>query len=131
MRDIDEFLFEAIHRKDAAKVNALLADGADPNAKNNDGCTPLRLAVFKNRFDIVQILLEKGADIHTDDDAALREAMRNGYLDIGRYLVEQGADPNAKDENGKTPLHLAASKNRFDIAKVLRDAGAKEDDDHE
>src|SRR5690349_18387836 len=48
---------------DLELVNRLLDLGADLNAKRHDGFTPLLLAAFFGQFDIVRLLVERGADI--------------------------------------------------------------------
>lgn len=45
-------------------VQALLAKGADVNAKNNDGRTALIFASLKGQLEIVQAFLAKGADVN-------------------------------------------------------------------
>lgn len=52
----------------------------------------------------VKDLVELGANIHADDDAALRIASRNGYLPIVQYLVGRGADVNAENNEALYPL---------------------------
>ena len=42
-----------------------------------------------------------------------------GNLDVVKYLVEKGADVNIPDENGWTPLHIAAKEGKLDVVKYL------------
>ena len=67
---------------DVEVVNALLADGADPNARNDKSWTPLHIA-----------------------------ASYNSATDVISALLEAGAEPNALGDDGWTPLHLAAHAN--------------------
>lgn len=50
IRQIDEHLFNAIKHNEAKRVKQLLKDGADPNAKNNEGATPLLILVNSNNI---------------------------------------------------------------------------------
>ncbi len=53
-------LLKAAEKGDLPRVNALLAKGADVNAKNNDGWTALMYASYKGNLEVVQALLAKG-----------------------------------------------------------------------
>jgi cytohesin len=57
-------------------------------------------------------------------DNQLREAAENGELIVVQTALQNGADPNAKDEDGRTPLHYAAEKGHAEIVKVLLKRGA-------
>ena len=49
-------------------VKLLLEHGAKPNAKDNDGWTPLHYAAYRGRVDVVKILLEHGANPRIADN---------------------------------------------------------------
>ncbi len=75
----------------------LIKAGADINAKDEQGLTPLMHAI---------------------------EVTRGISIDAIRLLVLAGADVNAIDKEGRTPLSFAMSQDRQDIIRVLLDAGA-------
>ena len=70
-------------------------------------------------LDEVKECLREGADIHADNDDALRWASRNGHLDIVKYLVEQGADIHADND---WPLRYSTQYGHHDVVRFLRTA---------
>jgi len=70
-------------------------DGADVNAKDKRGRTPLLFAASK------------------------------GYWTFVKFLINEGADVNAKSDEGKTPLDRAISFNRTETIALLRKHGGK------
>ena len=50
---------------------------------------------------------------------ALYEVTRNWNVDVARYLVRYGAELNHKDKMGRTPLHLAAAVNHYEMVDFL------------
>lgn len=108
------FDYDALHdaaRKDHVGIARLLVErGADVNAKNDTGQTPLH--VFVSHIGMVQLLVERGADVNARDDKGwtpLHEATSKGYALIAPFLVERGADPYRRDNHGKTPLDLTSN----------------------
>jgi ankyrin repeat protein len=101
------------------------------NTKNNAGLTPLIVACERNNVDIVKILVEHGAADVTACDAKERNifavASFCGCKDVVEYLLSNpttAALINQVDENGCTPLWLAARTGDLAMVKLLIDAGA-------
>jgi hypothetical protein len=127
MSSLNEGLIEAASRGDLEKVKRLLNEGADVNAKNKYGQTPLHWAATWGHLDIVKLLVDRGADINAKDEdgeTPLHWAAANDHLDVVEFLLDRGADVNAKSGYGQTPLHWAATYSRLDIVKLLLDRGA-------
>ena len=57
-------LHMAATNPDISALQALLAAGADVNAKDMDGNTPLHMAAYSNKFEQTKLLLEAGADVN-------------------------------------------------------------------
>ena len=75
----------------------------------------------KGELPLMKFAIEKGADIHTEEDLALKHAAWQGHLDAVRYLVENGADIH---DNEDEPLRQAAEYGHLDVVKYLVEHGA-------
>ena len=109
------------------RVKDLVEQGADVNAKDKYGRTPLYVASEEGHIDVVKYFVELGADVEAKDrfgKTPLHVASRNGHIDVVKYLVEHGADMEAKDEDGRTPLHLASWNGYIGVVKYLVEHGA-------
>ena len=107
-------------------VRALLDGGADVNAPDPNGWTPLMEAVFAGHADTIRALLIRGADANTKDHAGwtpLMEAASKGHVEVVMILLACGADANARSNKGWTALK-AAPKGNTEIIKLLKRAGA-------
>jgi len=79
------------------------------------------VAARGGHLEIVKELLAAGADVHAEDDAALRRAAHNGHLEIVKELLAAGADVHAEDD---AALRRAAEYGRLEVVKELLSAGA-------
>ncbi|XP_014663274.1 PREDICTED: tankyrase-1-like [Priapulus caudatus] len=116
-------LFEACRNGDLSRVKKLVGPG-NVNAKDTAGrrSTPLHFAAGFGRRDVVEHLLERGADVHSRDDGGLiplHNACSFGHAEVVSLLLTHGADANARDNWNYTPLHEAAIKGKIDVCIVL------------
>uniref|UniRef100_A0A669EFB5 Poly [ADP-ribose] polymerase n=1 Tax=Oreochromis niloticus TaxID=8128 RepID=A0A669EFB5_ORENI len=89
--------------------------------------TPLHFAAGFGRKDVVDHLLQTGANVHARDDGGLiplHNACSFGHSEVVSLLLCQGADSNARDNWNYTPLHEAAIKGKIDVCIVLLQHGA-------
>lgn len=120
-------LFDAARNDDQAAVALLLKQGADANAREADGTTPLAWATTRANVDVARILLEAGADPNLANDLGigpLSLAIVNGSSELVKLLLDRRADPNQGRENGETPLMTAARLGQLDVMKMLLQRGA-------
>ncbi|KAH9056837.1 ankyrin [Lactarius vividus] len=108
----------------------LLQHGVDVHAQDKDHNTALHSAALNGKFRLVQVLLDHAANPTTENDQGETplHLLSRGKYDRGvviiQLLLEHGVDVNGRKRNMWTPLHLAAVKGRFKIARVLLDHGA-------
>mmetsp|Transcript_31268 Transcript_31268/g.54312 ORF Transcript_31268/g.54312 Transcript_31268/m.54312 type:complete len:151 (-) Transcript_31268:899-1351(-) len=85
------------------------------------GWTPLYRAVMCGHVMIVKELLRRGADpnrLNKYGEAPLHQAV-NVSEDVVTALLDSGAQIDIRQFDGETPLHLAATKGRTEMVKLL------------
>jgi ankyrin repeat protein len=109
------------------KLENYLKQGADINAKNNEGDTALMVAAYKNHREIVEALSAAKADINAKNrygNTAVMWAALHGRANAVQALIVADADLNAKDNYSYTALMWAALNNRPAIVELLIAADA-------
>lgn len=139
--------FAAFHGSERV-AELLIRAGADVNAKNHRGTTPLHWAAMNGHERLVMLLISNGAEMDVkagDEKTPAQLAVDKGFFQIAEMLhplhlaVKVGdlervksivaghpEKVNARDEFGKTPLHVAYKNDREPIIQFLLNSGAKE-----
>jgi ankyrin repeat protein len=88
-------------------------------------------AAINGHLDVVRFLIENGADIHANDDYALRYAAGNRHLGDIRFLIENGADMSylLDNEGNQTKItkqvltknQMEQTKQLFAVRKIMTD----------
>ncbi|XP_067286245.1 poly [ADP-ribose] polymerase tankyrase-2 isoform X2 [Pseudorasbora parva] len=116
-------LFEACRSGDLERVKKLVRP-ENVNSRDTAGrkSTPLHFAAGFGRRDVVDYLLQNGANVHACDDGgliSLHNACSFGHAEVVSLLLQHGADANSRDNWNYTPLHEAAIKGKIDVCIVL------------
>ena len=113
----------------------LTSHGAQIDATNDLGYTPLMAAIEGGHEDVIDFFLKSGADVNPEVMATtaveglggsfpLYTATRKENLAVIKKLLKRGVDVNRRTPNGWTPLKSAAQQGCLEIVKVLVEAGA-------
>ncbi|MDB4797316.1 ankyrin repeat domain-containing protein [bacterium] len=112
-----ETLHRACEKSNIEAVKQFLADGADVNAKDEDGKTPLDYAegetavLLRKHGGKTSYWFKAGESIHIATVA--------GHIEAVKQHLAAGADVDVKDDGESTPLHYAAFEGHKEIAELL------------
>jgi len=124
-------LHRAVGKADRARILSLLAAGADINARDPLGYTPLHVAVDADHKRMVDLLIAQGANVDANeapDGTPLHHAILYRHPGLVRSLLAVGANVNAKASRTRiTPLQLAFMFRQVEVVALLLDGGADPD----
>jgi len=128
---LEKPIHHAAYEGDLKKVKEIIDRDPDQiNVQDAQGFTPLHLASGKGHIEIVEFLLNHGADIESeifDGETPLMLAAqhaRHRRYETIKTLLEHGAKVNHKDEDGGTALHYAAMYSGKEVINLLISYGA-------
>lgn len=115
----------------------LLSRGADVNrvSKHPIRVAPLHAALFGRRIEMAKLLVARGADVRIRRGGspwpragwtALHYAASLGSTDLVELFLEKGAEIHLRDDEGKTPLSIAAREGHRHVQEILQQHGATE-----
>src|SRR6187402_94274 len=90
----------AVYRNDVAEVTRLIKSGADVNARNDYGATPLSEAAITGNVAVIGKLLSAGAEVdgaNADGQTALMVLARTSNVEAAKLLIKHGADVNRRE----------------------------------
>jgi len=113
---------------DIPHVKEFMKAGFSPSAIDSKGVPMVCLAARSGHGKVLNLLVERGADIHAvsedRENNALMDAVSVGNENMVHTLVKEGVDLNATSKSGQTALILAAGRGDYIISKILVEAGA-------
>ena len=127
-------LLVAVKNNDIIAINTLIKEGVNPNFVDENGYSPLHLAVINNSLDSVEALLSY-KDINKEVKLPYEATLDNWYLggatplitasyignaDIIYTLIEAGCNMRARDDvDGAMPIHVASANGNDDAVILL------------
>lgn len=123
----DDSLLAALSSRDYSRAFELVSGGADPNAVDANGRTPLMMAGRSGRGDMVAALIDAGANVNAANNNGGTPLMFSaiaGDPTTVSLLLEHGARVQAVGNMGWTALMVASVKGHAPVIRMLLDGGA-------
>ncbi|XP_074649135.1 uncharacterized protein LOC141904445 [Tubulanus polymorphus] len=120
--ELDNALVRAAVNGNTKSVHVLLENGANPDAADCDGESPLMLATANSKVSVVRLLLHYGCNVnHRSDHSrnAMHLAAWTGNLYLVKLLLERGGLMNVREKYGDVPLMLATLAGYDEVVEFL------------
>ena len=113
-------IYDAAWGGNIEAVKQHIAAGTNVNTKDDNGDTPLDVAIQLKQTEIAELLRKHGGK-----HGSLYTAAAGGDTEAVKEILAAGTDVNAKDNDGGTPLDMANGRHKKEAAKLLRKHGGK------
>ena len=123
----ETLLHIAMRKENLNMASLLLRYGAEVDALNKFGSTPLYNAIYQGDITGIEFLIGAGANIEFRNykgNTPLHWAVDCQKPRVCSFLISKGVNINAQNNEGETPLFMACDQNLYEIFKILFDAGA-------
>jgi uncharacterized protein len=118
-------LILAISKESYKSAKVLINDGRTRlEAENNHNENALMLLAIRNQTELVQLMIDKGAEVNHKGWSALHYAASRGHVEMVRLLLENSAYIDASSPTGETPLMMAVLYGTPQTVKLLLEEGA-------
>ena len=116
------------NNRDIELLEMILEKGANVNNKNSFGATPLHLAAYYDRPDIVRLLLLKGANVNIQSNYGYTPLLiavsgKNSGVSVAKLLLQKNADTKIVDNFKRGALYYAALSGKAELVGILLDRG--------
>lgn len=121
-------MLKAVDEGELNEARQLILNGANPNARGEEGYPALMMAGEARNMAMFKMLLENGARVdgrsEKRNETTLMRRAEVGDVEAVKILIEYGADVNVQDRGGETPLMKATRSRKTRIVRELLEAGA-------
>lgn len=125
-----EGFFEAAETGNRTAVALFIEAKINTAVRDNRGWTPLMMASFHGRDEVVGLLIKHDADVNALDlggNSALHWAAFGGHTACARQLMQNHARTDVRNNFGWTPLMQATARNHLEVVVLLIDNGVNLD----
>ncbi|KAK9878707.1 hypothetical protein WA026_023498 [Henosepilachna vigintioctopunctata] len=118
-------LHYAVYSENLSRIHRLMENGADIDARNDDGETPLHYACFSNS-DCIEAILKYNPSMNLTERSnrltplIIFVTFSEHRTSTLKLMLEKGADPNLSQINGDTPLHILAKVEDHQRERAVR-----------
>ncbi|KAL2608630.1 hypothetical protein R1flu_027203 [Riccia fluitans] len=120
----------AVKENDVPHIRKLIEDGAELDARDKFGRTPLHWALVYGHLEAARVLILNTDKVALEDSrdncgcSVLHYAALGGRTEMGRIFIDRGAQVNSLDSKRRTPLHFAAQHPMPTMVEMLISRGA-------
>jgi ankyrin repeat protein len=123
---LNQNFIRAAQHGNLREARELLNQGANINAKDNNGYQAIHRVAEEGSVPALEFLLNRGAKVNALDNNGFQPIHLASIFNprVVRVLLNRGAKVNARDNRGSQPIHWAASRGHLNIVKELINRGA-------